>query len=61
MTKEVGLIKTREELIDILFATEALGRKAQCKAVHGDIMDKIYDVSQRMRLINHDLTELRED
>ena len=61
MTEIVGLIKTREELIDLLFVTEALGRKAQCRAVHGDIIDKIHDVSQRMKLIDHDLTELIGD
>jgi hypothetical protein len=58
MTEKVGLIKTREELIDLLFVTETLGRKAQCRAVHGDILDQIHDVSQRMRLVDHDLTEL---
>ena len=61
MMEKVGLIKTREEIIDLLFATEALGRKAQCRAVHGDIIDQIHDVSQRMRLIDHDLTELIGD
>ena len=61
MTEKIGLIKTKEELIDLLFATKAFGRKAQCWTVHGDIIDKIHDVSQRMRLIDHDLTELIGD
>lgn len=56
-----GLIKTREEAIDLRFRIIALKRKAQCREVNTDILDRLLDAANLLASIDEDITKLLEE
>jgi hypothetical protein len=51
-----GLLKTREEVVDIQFAVAALMRKAQCRQVNCDVIDMLEDARRELVSIENELT-----
>ena len=51
-----GLLKTREEVVDIQFAIAALMRKAQCRQVNCDIIDMLEEARRELVSIENKLT-----
>lgn len=51
-----GLLKTREEVIDIQFAVAALMRKAQCRQVNCDVIDMLEEARRELVSIENELT-----
>lgn len=51
-----GLLKTREEVVDIQFAVAALMRKAQCRQVNCDVIDMLEEARRELVSIENKLT-----
>ena len=51
-----GLLKTREEVVDIQFAVAALMRKAQCRQVNCDVIDMLEKARRELVSIENELT-----
>ena len=51
-----GLLKTREEVVDIQFTVAALMRKAQCRQVNCDIIDMLEEARRELVSIENELT-----
>jgi hypothetical protein len=51
-----GLLKTREEVVDIQFAVAALMRKAQCRQVNCDVIDMLEKARRELLSIENELT-----
>lgn len=55
------MIQTREDVIDLQYRLMALIRKAQCRQVNCDILDKLDAVEKMLAQIDNDLTEIIGD
>ena len=56
-----GLELTREEVIDLYASVDALARKAQCREVNGDILDALEKISNGLKILDDNISELLSD
>lgn len=56
-----GLELTREEVIDLYASVDALARKAQCREVHSDILDALEKISNGLKILDDNISELLND
>jgi len=59
-TGVVGLELTREEVIDVAHKLRAIERKAACREVNCDILDKLVVASKYLDEIDDNITEILE-
>jgi hypothetical protein len=57
----VGLELTREEVIEIEHLVNAVERKAQCREVNGDVLEKLMEVSNMLDSIDNMITDILDD
>jgi hypothetical protein len=53
--------QTREEVIDLRYKVEAAMRKAQCRAVHCDVVDALDNIAKELAELDDLMTELIGD
>lgn len=54
----VGLELTREEVIELGCQVDAVLRKAQCREVNCEIIDNLKDISNCLRELDNDITNI---
>lgn len=56
----VGLELTREEVAELQYKVDALGRKAQCREVNQDVIELLSDVSRKLYDVDTLITDILE-
>lgn len=56
-----GLLDTREEAIELRFKIIALKRKAQCREVNSNILDRLMFAANMLADVDEEITKLLED
>ena len=56
----VGLELTREDVVDIKHLIDAVERKAQCREVNQDVLEKLMEASNLMDNIDDIITDILE-
>jgi len=57
----MGLELTREEVIELGSQVDAVLRKAQCREVNCEIIDSLKDISNCLRELDDDITNILND
>lgn len=52
---------TREDVIDLYHHAAAVTRKAQCRQVNCDLIDKLADITKDLMTLDYDFTEVIGD
>lgn len=53
--------KTREDIIDLRYRVSAVLRKAQCRAVDCDIIDRLAIIEKDLDTLDEDITKIIGD
>ena len=53
--------KTREDIIELRYKVSAVLRKAQCRAVNCDIIDRIAIIEKDLETLDEDITKIIGD
>lgn len=56
-----GIEKTREEVIDVMYKVMAIERKASCRQVNCDILDRLTKIANELGGIDYDITNIIGD
>ncbi len=56
-----GLLDTREEAIELRFKIIALKRKAQCREVNSNILDRLMFAANMLADVDEEITKLLEN
>lgn len=57
----ITMEKTREDIIDLRYRVSAVLRKAQCRAVDCDIIDRLAIIEKDLDTLDEDITKIIGD